>query len=383
MAETVDILLFVEDPSAANYAALLLPEFARQGWGIRFCASAVACGWLHSRGVRFQECAASADAVTLLRQAKPRCVLVGTAENPDTLGLHLIEAARRAGIPSIAFIDALIGAPRRFRGPGCDALAHAPDWLLVPDCRSRDAFVDLGYPQHRIVLCGHPQYDQTRALGEQWKREGGPPSFRKRLFPDVEPGRRILTFVSEGAERFGQSPQRATEEYGFTGRGTAKGRTKIILEEVLDAVAALPTRPYIVFRAHPIETSAAYDEYRLEIDYFSSGGLPLELVYASDLTVGMTSMLVLEAALLGRPTLAVLAHVTEVDLLPNVRNGMTPHVLNREDLRKVLPDLLRADLTRTGRRGEQEMFVSDAAALVTRTVSAIMAGPTSFYERVS
>src|SRR5690349_5032539 len=121
MAETVDILLFVEDPSAANYAALLLPEFARQGWGIRLCASAVACGWLRARDVAFQECAVGTDPVTLLRQANPRCVLVGTAENPDTLGLHLIDAARRAGISSIAFIDALMGAPRRFRGSDCDA----------------------------------------------------------------------------------------------------------------------------------------------------------------------------------------------------------------------------------------------------------------------
>ena len=51
MAGNSDILLFVEDPSAANYAALLLPEFIRQGWDARLYASAVACGWLQSRGV--------------------------------------------------------------------------------------------------------------------------------------------------------------------------------------------------------------------------------------------------------------------------------------------------------------------------------------------
>jgi hypothetical protein len=370
MVGNIDILLFVEDPSVANYAALLLPEFIRQGWGAQLCASAVACGWLQSRGVAFNECAAGADALSLLRETNPRCVLVGTAENPDTLGLHLIDAARIAGIPSVAFIDALMGAAYRFSGVGCDALAHAPDWLLVPDRMTCDAFTGLGYPQQRITVCGHPQYDQTRALALQWEGAGGPGSFRKRLFPDVASGRRILTFVSEGAARYGRLPQRSSREYGFTGRGVHKGRTKIILEEILDAVSGLAERPYVVFRAHPTESIDAYAEYKTEIDFFSSGGLPLELVYATDLTVGMTSMLLLEAALLGRPSLAVLAHVTEADLLPNVRNGLTPYVLNSHDLRKFLPDLLGTDSALA--RSEGDMLVSDAAVRVTRALSSII-----------
>ena len=370
MADKIDILLFVEDPSAANYAALLLPELVRQSWGAKLYASAVACDWLRLRGVVFSECAAGADGLTLLSETNPRCVLVGTAANPETLGLHLIDAARIAGIPSVAFIDALMGAANRFRGVGCDALAHAPDWLLVPDRMTRDAFVGLGYPQRRITVCGHPQYDETRAVALQWEGAGGPGSFRKRLFPDVASGRRILTFVSEGAPRYGRLPQRSSNEYGFTGRGVHKERTKIILEEVLDAISVLAERPYVVFRAHPTESIDAYAEYKTEIDFFSSGGLPLELVYATDLTVGMTSMLLLEAALLGRPSLAVLAHVSEADLLPSVRNGLTPCVLNRQDLHKILPDLLCTDSAFASSEGN--MLVSDAAVRVTRALSSII-----------
>ena len=371
MARQIDFLLFVEDPSAANYAALLLPQFTRQGWVVRLYASAVACSWLHHRGVAFTECVAGTDALTLLREVNPRCVLVGTAENPNTLALHLIDAARIAGIHSVAFIDALMGAAYRFRGVGGDALVHAPDLLLVPDRMTQDAFMALGYPRQRITICGHPQYDETRALARKWEGAGGPESFRQRLFPDVAPGRRILTFISEGAERYGQRPRRSSSEYGFAGRGGDKGRTKIILEEVLDAVAELTDRPYIVFRAHPIESTDAYEEYGREIDRFSSGGFPLELVYASDLTVGMTSMLLLEASLLKRPSLAVLAHVTEVDLLPSVRNGLTPHALTRHDLRELLSDLLRAGPVMTA-RNEQSFLLEDAAARVTQALSTII-----------
>ena len=371
MADKVDILLFVEDPSAANYAALLLPELIRQGWDAKLYASAVACNWLRSRGVGFSECAAGADALTLLTETNPRCVLVGTAANPETLGLHLIDASRIAGIPSVAFIDAFMGAANRFRGVDSDALSHAPDWLLVPDPMICDAFVGLGFPQERIIVCGHPQYDQTRALALEWEGTGGSKSFRTRLFPNVEPGRQILTFISEGTMRFGRRPRLLFHEYGFSGRGVDKGRTKIILEEVLDAVAELAERPYVVFRAHPTECIDAYAEYNAEIDHFSSGGLPLELIYASDLVVGMTSMLLLEAALLGRPSLAVLAHETEIDFLANVRNGLTPYVLNRNDLRKLLPDLLRTDSVRPALR-KAEILVLDAAKRVTCVLSSMI-----------
>lgn len=368
----IDILLFAEDPSAANYAALLLPAFARQGWSARLYAAAVACGWLQSRGVEFIEVAVEADARSLLREANPRCVLTGTAENPETLGLRLIDAAHAAGISSVAFIDALMSAAYRFRGTTADPLAHAPDWLLVPDGKTLEAFAGLGYPQQRIAICGHPQYDQTRTLAAQWGNEGGTVALRKRLFPDLAPGRKILTFISEGALRYDLLPKRASGEYGFAGRGVDKGRTKIILEEVLDAVTGLADKPYVVFRAHPIEQAEDYAEYGHEIDRFSSGGSPLELVYASDLTVGMTSMLLLEAALLGRPTLAVLAQESEVELLPSVRRGLTPYVLTRAALREQLPVLLGSNVALPGRGGE-DLLISRAAECVVRVLAGLVA----------
>lgn len=370
MSDNIDILLFVEDPSAANYAALLLPELIGQGWDVNLYASGVACNWLQARGVMFSECAIGADAPTLLSVTNPRCVLVGTAANPETLGLDLIDASRIAGIPSVAFIDAFMGAKNRFRGVGCDAFSHAPDWLLVLDSMTCEAFVDLGFPRDRITVCGHPQYDQTRALAQEWDGAGGSGSFRNRLFPHVDSKRPILTFISEGTMRFGRLPRLSFHEFGFSGRGVDKGRTKVILEEVLDAVSELEERPYVVFRAHPTESIDEYAEYKSAIDYFSLGGVPLDLIYSSDLVVGMTSMLLLEAVLLGRPSLAVLAHVTEVDFLPNVRNGLTPNVLNRQDLRKILPNLFCTDTIPS--YSERDILVSNAAARVVQMLSRVI-----------
>ena len=368
MAHT-DILLFAEDPSAANYVALLLPEFARRGWYARLYAAAVACEWLRAHSVPFTGTDAETDAQTLLDQVRPGCVLTGTAENPETLGLKLIAAARAASIPSVAFIDALMHAAYRLRGNTSDPLGFSPDALLVPDKATREAFTRLGYPGNRIEICGHPQYDQTLALAMQWKKNGGPGAFRARLFPDLAPGRRVLTFISEGSLRYSLLPKSSPSDYAFRGRGADNGRTKIVLEEVLDAIQVLPARPYLVFRVHPIESAADYAEYRTEIDCFSSGGSPLELCYASDLTVGMTSMLLFEAALLGRPTLAVLAREAEADWLPSVRSGATPCVANHTELRTSLARLL---LEPPRAAPAADTVVSGAIERVSRVIAGVL-----------
>ena len=361
--ESADILLFAEDPSAANYVALLEPALSRGGWRPHLYASGVAADWLRARQVTFATAPPTSEAWSLLRRIGPACVLTGNAENPETLGLTLIDASRELGIPSVAFVDALMRAPYRFRGATGDPLAHAPDWLLVPDGITREAFIQLGYPRDHIEVCGHPQYDSTVAIAKQWSREGGPAEFRRRLFPNVSAERKILTFISEGRVRYSSMFERSFE-YKFSGRGGEIGRTKVILEEVLDAAAELADKPFVIFRAHPVEDVGDYLEYATEIDCFSDKGSPLELVYASDLTVGMTSMLLLEAALLGRPTLAVLARDSEVQLLPSIRSGLTPHVLNRQDLRQILPYLLKNDVDPTKRNIETGLIMGAAECIV-------------------
>lgn len=368
MAST-DILLFVEDPSAANYAALLLAAFSERGWSARLCGAGVAPGMLRSRGVDCFEAGAGTSAADLLATVKPRCVMVGTAENPDTLGLQLIAAARDAGIPAVAFIDALLNFEYRFRGRTSDPLAHAPDWLLVPDEWTSEAFRGLGFPQDRISVCGHPQYDATLALASKWDQAGAR-AMRERLFPQVDLDRRILTFISEGSIRYELLPPHPVAEYGFKGRSKGKGRTKVVLEEVLDAIADIDPRPYFVFRAHPIESADDYREYGAEIDDFNSGGSALELIYASDLVAGMTSMLLLEAALLGRSTLAILPQEAQKEWLPSVRSGIAPYAADRASLRSHLSRMLQG--APAAARPGKDIVVTQATQRVAGVVASVI-----------
>ena len=81
--------------------------------------------------------------------------------------------------------------------------------------------------------------------------------------------------------------------------------------------------------------------YAADFNHIDHASPPLEIVFCADLVVGMTSMLLMEAALLGRRTLSIVPRAVERDWLPTVRQGVTPCVMQRADLVKALADLLR------------------------------------------
>ncbi|MGV8081450.1 MAG: hypothetical protein AB2L22_15505 [Syntrophales bacterium] len=295
---------------------------------------------LAKRKVDFMPAREGLSAETLIREIQPRVLLTGTSENPDTLGLRLIDAARQAEIPSAAFVDAAMNASYRFRQRSTDALASAPDWILVPDVWTQDEFVRIGARADRVIVCGHPHYDYVLNLFKTWTdidRE----AMRKKLLPGLAKGRQVLIFLSEGSERVPLLQPVPLEEYVMRGRGLRKGRTEIIMEEFLDAVGTLPQRPYLVLRLHPKDHGDDFKEYGDEFDCIDQTSPPLELVYCADLVVGMTSMLLLEAALLGRRTLSIVPRELEKEWLPTIRQGITPCVTNRADLAVTLKGLVQ------------------------------------------
>lgn len=334
-----DVLVFVEDPGAAGYAADLPAALEAEGVRARMLARGSAEGYLRERGHAVPAVPEGLAADALLDAVRPRLVVVGTSENPDTLGLALVDAARARGIGTVGLVDAFPNAAHRFRGRGERPLAHAPDWLAVPDEWTREAFLELGVPPARTVVCGHPQYDRVRAVGGELAREGRE-AVRARVLPDAG-GRPVVVFVAEISTGLDPEQFRRSAAYTLHGRGGSAGRTEVVLEELLDALRLIDPRPYLVLRLHPKNSAEEFAAYAGEIDLVSAGGSALELVYAADLVVGMTSMLLLEAEILGSPTLAVVPRAVERDWLPSIRRGGTPCVETRAALRDALPRLVR------------------------------------------
>lgn len=341
---TADILIFVEDPGPAHYAAALPGALAVKGRRTVVYAAGLSRGALKQRNIPYLTVDGSSTAESLLREIQPKILLTGTSENPDSLGLQLIHAAQRAGIQTAAFIDAGVNAPHRFRGRSDKALTYVPDWILVPDDWTRDDFIRIGARADRTVVCGHPHYDYVLHIARTWtadyRRE-----LKRRILPGLTDGQQVTVFLSEGSERVRLlSPPTSPLEYSLKGMGNRTGRTEIIIEEFLMAVHALPQRPYLILRLHPKDQPEDFRIYAEHFDHIDLSSPPLELIFCADLVVGMTSMLLLEAALLGRKTLSVVPRQAEKDWLPTVRQDITPCVMTRPDLIATLQNLLKKDV---------------------------------------
>ena len=69
-----------------------------------------------------------------------------------------------------------------------------------------------------------------------------------------------------------------------------------------------------------------------ELGALNQGGDSLEAVWAADLVVGMTTMLLMETLLLQRPHLSIIPRSLEAGWLPTLELGLTPVAKTREDI---------------------------------------------------
>jgi hypothetical protein len=329
----VDVLIVVEDPGAANFILDLPGALANAGVSSRIVSCGHAAQYLKDRHVASDSYPASLHPGEFVNAHPFRLLLAGTSQNPDSPVLALIDECRRRNLPTIGFVDMAADAHLRFSGRAANPLQHAPESIIVADPATRGAFEDLGFPADRIHVSGHPAYDRVRQRAAKLAK-GSRSALRTRLLGGDPAPRPVWVFAAEHGED--DPRQKRSAEYTLHGRGGSDRRTDIVLEEVLDAASALEPRPYVALRLHPKNTREEFARYVSEVDIVSQGGDPIELIWASDLVLGMSSILLMEAAVAGRPTLSVVPRECERIWSPSVMEGLTRMVFTREQLKSAV-----------------------------------------------
>jgi len=348
-----DLLIYVEDPGAANWVVPLIPALTRQGPSFAlFCESGLAT-YFEARGVKATILDPSATARDLINTRRPQLVVVGTSENLASRGLALIDAAKQAGIPSASFVDQEANAEHRYRGRSSDPLAHAPDWLFVSDKNTRQAFAALGFRDSHIIVSGNPHLDRVRDVAQSLAQEGRD-KVRSRVAPEAPQDAPIVVFIAEIGYVVNPEAENWEKNLNFHGRDGTAPRCARILEEVLDALRGIDPAPWFILRLHPKNQAEEFEAYTNEIDQLSAGGDPLGLLWAADLVVGMSSAPLEEAHTMGRPVLSVLPHPIERDWLPSLASGDIALAENRQTLRNTLPPMVtRTTETKTPHAGAE------------------------------
>jgi hypothetical protein len=240
----------------------------------------------------------------------------------------------------LGFVDGPANIEGRFRGPGESPLSFAPDAVFVPMTRSWTQLVATGFPSDHAFVVTHPHFER---LAEEKRRLDvvGRDALRRRLFPICPEGRPVLVFLAERSGGLDATSLRRNADYMLAGRGRESRRTNIVLEEVLDALAPLNPRPFVVLRLHPKNEPEEFTAYADEIDQLSRDEPALDVVYAADAVVGLTTILLSEAALLRRPVLSVVPRPSEREWLLIPPQGDFPCLWERQKMIPALKQLLK------------------------------------------
>lgn len=318
-------LFAAEDPGAANFMAPIAQEMQFQGDKVTVLSPA-ALDYYWGQ-ISIFPLAVDFD---LFDWSDYDALLVGTSENKESRIFKLMAQAQNLKLPVIGCVDGPANVMRRFQGQGDDPLTHKPDYLLVPDQQTAQAFTRLGFEEADVAVVGYPQFDKLLPIVEALNAEGKT-AVRERVFGAEVGNRPVVVFCSELSNGLSKADFVRSENYSLKGWGASDRRTDIVLETVLDGLKESNTYPYVVMRLHPKEQAENYQAYAPWIDLFHQGGRAYDILFAADYVVGMTSIVLHEAAMMGCPTLAVLPRREEQSWLGSIAQGLTDVVFSEDE----------------------------------------------------
>jgi hypothetical protein len=290
-------------------------------------------------------------------------VLLGTTVGPEQWELRIIQAARGRAIRTVSVLDFWEHYRERFTLP--DGALVVPDVVGVMDERSLAQMIEAGFPPDAVVVTGHPALDDLARYDD--------PVLRARArhglaaLAEGDTADRYVTYVSQPlSELF------TRDALGFT-----EGE---VLEAVVDALTEVLERRsasvHLILKSHPRETRFTAPRAhgsRLRVRVMAQHEMDVRhLVTASDLVVGMNSILLMEACLLHVPVVSYQPDLRISDPLPSNALGWSRAVTARVDLAEALDGELFDPAVRMERRRRLATVVRPGGA-TGRVTSLLMA----------
>lgn len=302
-----------------------------------------------------REQAAWADQV--LERVGADMVLIGTSKGPS-IGNALILAARQRNVPSLTILDTWFNFASRFSGETPeDRLAFLPDAIAVIDEACRRTMLAEGFPPELLHITG-PGTPYLDSLARYAAAPG--PALRAREGLGIGRDEALLLFASQPLSADYAPAPGHPDWLGYTEKTAFAG--------LLQALSLLgnPANLRILLKLHPREAAGGFDALA------ASSGVPVlpgqdlgprEAVAACDIVVGMTTILLVEAVLMGKPTLSYQPGRLGEDPLAFVTgSGACPRLDDPESLAGALEDILAPGGPPPGLGRARERFVVDGRA---------------------
>ena len=340
------ILAAAQEAGGANLLAPVIRELShRQGTEVWVIACGNASRIFSDQGIvhhcvdnlQIEESSLRGWVGELLDQVCPDVMLLATAWG-QSLEKILLKAARGRQIPSLSIVDNWSYFKERFTDPQTGQMC-LPALVGVLDEWAHRQAMQEGIPAESLVVTGHPHLealaDQLKAghlqreahrLRRQWLGLGSGPE-----------GSRVVLFASEAFSRFA-GPE--TPYYrGYTEVEVLEGLVEVVSQ--LEQAKGLQVK--ILVKLHPRESADSYRmgplAHRRNVPILHDES-PWACLLASDAVLGMSSMLLVEAALAGIPSISFQPGAQQSHPFLGCRSGWVQPAASASELRRLLEESL-------------------------------------------
>ncbi|MBI4383899.1 MAG: hypothetical protein HY579_07675 [Nitrospinae bacterium] len=267
---------------------------------------------LRQENIPFRIVDGSYDEKTILRvlqDAGPKALISGSSLRDSRLGNiegRFIAAARSLGIFTISILDFWSNYRIRYSSDSRETLDCLPNVICVADESMKEGLVDEGFPESSIQITGNPYLERLWDIKENTLDKAGPLHLRSKL--GFSQNDFVVSFLSQPI-----ALDHGAEKWGYD--------ENMVMRDLIEALnrSSLPHPIKLVVKRHPRENSGSWKEAtpggRAVLSDFTGANV-YELLAASDLIVGMTSMLLVEAHLLDLNCVSYQPHETKGLKLP-------------------------------------------------------------------
>ena len=261
----------------------------------------------------------------------PERLLTSAASLPhiDMTERQLWQWAQRKNILSVAVLDQWQNYALRFSGqtPN-ERLAYLPNKICVMDDLAKNEMIKDGLPSERIVITGQPAFERLQA----GPKNSPPKTKMLRSKLNISTREKILTFVAESLQKdFGNT-------LGYNELTTLDAIGAILSELNLNHLT-------IIIKLHPENQLSEFKGFikkwpNLNIHLIKDEFLASEIFAISNFIIGMSSIMLIEAAIVGKPVISLEINARKEPQLALTRCGVIPFIQNHGEASRIIKSML-------------------------------------------
>lgn len=236
---------------------------------------------------------------------KPKVIFVSNSYGRSIEDIF-VETGRELNIKTIGILDHWLLYDEKFNKGG-DIWYFLPDKLIVMDEFAKKEMVDLGASPDRLIPLGQPTFDFLLGRKNSFTYD----EYLK-VRKELNTRSIFVLFLSQDMERF----------YGGPGKRDHLGYTEyIVLEKIIEELRILNkkhnTEISLVVKLHPREEEGKFAEYSNKYKHFTEikNYDPYKLMFASDLIIGMDTILLVQACVIGLTNISFQPGLSKTDTL--------------------------------------------------------------------